>query len=103
MAHKIKCFGEIYCQDKGRHIASSENLQEGTCALQVYTLRGQEVMGNKKQYNSDKTIGCRSCNVIYALCKKCRRKVVYVGETDGRRYITGYKNGYITKMTSVPD
>ena len=44
------------------------------------------VQGKTKRCFYDKTIGCKSCNIIYGIwCEKCQ-EIVYVGETGGVIY-----------------
>ena len=71
---------------KGVILQGQENCRK-ECVLckRMYSGDGR-VMGSQKECSYDKTIGCRSRNVVYGLwCGKCR-KVVYVGETGGGIY-----------------
>ena len=56
------------------------------CAICKKLYEGDTIMGEKGPLHHDRTIGCRSFNIIYGIwCGKCK-EVIYVGETGDKFY-----------------
>ena len=70
----------------GGKVKGQENCGKG-CVIckRVYSGNGL-IMGDNKECYYDRSIGCKSHNVVYGIwCAGCQ-KVIYVGETGGSLY-----------------
>ena len=84
--------GDVLVHRKTRRLANNGEAPSGSCGKNCCICRilyreEAKIKGpNKLQCTYDRTIGCRSSNIIYGIwCRICQM-VVYVGETGGIMY-----------------